>query len=191
MKLPKQCTNSIRRVISAHPRMFEVIQHVGWNYSDVFETGYYTLLSRYTKNRADGEAPVGSFTLSYLDMIIEDIAHQIEELEETKALLIQTREAQRNFTHIPEGRRELAVMFRDIADKVFSDEEAEGYYQAARNRIEQGRSTENVVSSMFRDIRSRSQGTAIINEIMNLQDGVFRENLIWDWLKNRVSEVNG
>lgn len=187
----KRFRNSIRRLVSAEREVFEIIDTIGWDYSEVFEEGYRSLLNRYSRSRTDGETPIGMFRIAHFDLILEDLDQKIKQFQETRTIIHTAYQVQLTSTTVPEGKRELSNIFRDLADKALVVEDVTGYFNAAKARVSSGRSLDPVVKSVLKDIRTANGEHAAITEIEDCSDRAFRENLVWDWLKSRAGEVGG
>lgn len=183
--------NPIRRLVQAEREVFEIIDTIGWDYSEVFEEGYRTLLSRYSRSRTDGENPIGMFRIAHFDLILEDLDQKIKQFQELRTIIHTAYHVQLTSTTVPEGKRELSNMFRDLADRTIPEDVIPGYFNAAKARVSTGKSLTPVVESIFNDIKKTDGENAIIGEIEHCGDRAFRENLVWDWLKNRMPEATG
>lgn len=187
----KRFRNPIRRLVQAEREVFEIIDTIGWDTSEVFEVGYNSLLERYSRSRSDGETPIGMFRIAHFDLILQDLDQKIELLGKTRAIIKTAYDVQLTSTTVPEGKRELSNMFRDLADKTLPKEDLNGYFNAANARVSTGRSLAPVVNLILEEIKKTAGENAIIGEIEQCNDRAFRENLVWDWLKTKDSEASG
>lgn len=187
----KRFRNPIRRLVQAEREVFEIIDTIGWDTSEVFEVGYNSLLERYSRSRSDGETPIGMFRIAHFDLILQDLDQKIELLGKTRAIIKTAYDVQLTSTTVPEGKRELSNMFRDLADKTLPKEDLNGYFNAAKARVSTGRSLAPVVNLILEEIKKTAGENAIIGEIEQCNDRAFRENLVWDWLKTKDSEASG
>lgn len=184
----KRFQNPKRRLVQADQVVFEIIDMIGWDYSEVFEEGYWTLLERYSRSRTEGENTIGMFRISYFDLILEDLDRKIKQFQEMYNVISTAYKVQLTSTTVPEGKRELSNMFRDLADKALAGEDVTGYFNAAKARVSSGRSLDPVVKLIIEEIRKSNGEHAILGELEQCKDRAFRENLVWDWLKSRTAK---
>lgn len=187
----KKYFNPTRRLVQAERGIFEIIDMIGWDYSEVFEEGYRTLIDRYVQKREGTETPIGLFRLSHFDLILTDLKEKIDEYTKLHEVLSTMYQLQLSTTHVPEGKRELSNMFRDLADRTLPIDDLPGYFSAAKARVSSGKSLTPIVTSILDEIKKADGENAIVGELEQCEDRAFRENLIWDYLKGKCGEANG
>lgn len=173
----------VRRNVTCDKLIFEVCTALDLPYSDVFYEGYQSLLS---KKLVSGDTTIGLASSSILDKIIQDLDENIRESTKKYEILKKIRSDQENLTTIPDSKREMQILFHELAKKHLTSEEIAEYYRAAKIRINDGRSNSSVVKAVFSDIRSRANGSGAILTEIEKEQGHFRENLVWDFLKGEV-----
>lgn len=176
----------IRRNVTSDATIFEICSALDLEYSDVFYAGYQSLLS---KKLVSGDTTIGLASTSILDKMIADLDQEVKELTKKYEILSKIRSDQVNLTTIPEGKREMSIIFQELAKKHLTQEEIAEYHRAAKARINDGRSNANVAKSVFNDIRSRANGSGAILKEIEKEKGAFMENLVWDFLKGEVSQA--